>query len=401
MKHLTLSLRPQNLKEVIGQDHLKPLLSKIIQTQDLSSLIFYGESGIGKTSLALILAQSLNKKFTTFNASVGLKAELITKINQNKILIIDEIHRLNKDKQDILLSYLEEKQITIYATTTENPYFKVNPAIRSRMLILQLYKISSKEMAQGVSNILQNQLSDLKMSPQVIDDLVHFSAGDYRNVLNNLVLLYKVFSGQEVDAKKLKIVIPNISFFSDKLGDAHYNNLSAFHKSLRGSDVDAALYYSALILKSGDIDGLFRRILAVAYEDVGLANPTMGIKVDAAIRAFERLGLPEGYLPIGHIICDLALSPKSNAAYSAMAQAQAIVNAGKIYNIPKHLQDNHYSNSRKLGAGIGYKYPHDFPNNWVSQSYLPQELANTHFFNYGSSENERRIAKFWQQIRKK
>ncbi|UVD81500.1 replication-associated recombination protein A [Mycoplasma iguanae] len=398
MKSLSLDLRPHELDDLIGQHHLKELFQNIIKTKDLSSFIFYGKSGIGKTSAALILAKKLTDKFDTFNATIENKQQLLEKIKANKILIIDEIHRLNKDKQDLLLSYLENFKITIYATTTENPYFKINPAIRSRMHILEFHSLSENDMLISVQKILQTKIN-LEMDDATILDLVKLSVGDFRSVLNNLSLLSKIYNNKKVSKNELRKIIPNINFYSDKDGDAHYNNLSAFHKSLRGSDVNAALFYGALLIKSGDFDALFRRMTAMAYEDIGLANPSMGIKIEAAYTAFQRLGIPEGYLPIGHLIAELALSPKSNSTYKAFSKAISIVNTGHIYDIPKHLQDSHYKNAAKLGAGLGYKYSHNYHNSYVEQTYLPKELKNEIFFEFGDSSNEKKIKEFWNRIK--
>ncbi|APJ38332.1 replication-associated recombination protein A [Mycoplasmopsis pullorum] len=400
MYNLANELRPQKLDDIVGQKHVINLLKKIVQNKMATSFIFFGESGTGKSSTAIALANEMQLPYGYFNSTTDSKADLLDKIKNNKILIIDEIHRLNKDKQDILLSYLEFDKIIVYATTTENPYFRVNPALRSRMQILQFNKLDEQEIADALENIIKTHFSDLKISQDLILDLARYSSGDYRSSINNLQILALVHNrNQNVTREDLKKIIPNINFYSDMNSSAHYNNLSAFHKSLRGSDVNAALYYGALILKSGDYQGLFRRINAVAYEDIGLANPNIILRVEAAFNSVERLGFPEANLPIAFIITDLALSPKSNSTYLAFSRANQLIDNGKIYDIPKHLRDAHYQSAKKLGDGIGYLYPHDYQFNWVHQTYLPKQLENEVFYVAGKNENEQKYKKYWEQIK--
>lgn len=397
-KQVNINKRPQNWSELIGQDHLKPLFKNIVKEKDDSSLIFYGHSGIGKTSTAILLATLLKKTYDIFNPSLEDKKTLITKLKNNEILIIDEIHAMNKDKQDILLPLLENKKNIIYATTTENPYFTINPALRSRMKILNFEKISFEKILLYFKKMTKNNLIKFKIDKNNIYSLISCAQGDLRIFTYSIDLLNKLYVNKNVTEKELKVVIPDINFFSDKKGDEHYNNLSAFHKSLRGSDVDAALYYGSLIIKSGDIQGLFRRMINVAYEDISLANSIMGIKVESAIKAYERLGLPEGYNPLGFIICELALSPKSNSTYLAMHKANELIDSGKVYDIPNHLKDSHYKSAKKLGRGKGYKYPHNFENNYVDQQYLPEEIK-TKIFEFGRSINEQKIENYWKKIK--
>ncbi|MEE3928482.1 replication-associated recombination protein A [Mycoplasmopsis ciconiae] len=400
MNNLANQLRPKTLEQVIGQQHIIPLLKEIAKEQLNTSFIFFGESGIGKSSCAFALANDIQKKYAYFNATIHSKSDLVNKIENNDILIIDEIHRLNKDKQDILLSYLEFDQIIIYATTTENPYFKVNPALRSRMQILEFKKIDIDEITDSLQKIKNDLYPDLLIDYATLKELAHFSSSDYRNSLNNLQLISLLSKpNQKITKEDLKLIIPNINFYSDANSSAHYNNLSAFHKSLRGSDVDAALYYGALIIKSGDYLGLFRRINAVAYEDIGMANPDIVLRVEAAFNSVERLGFPEANLPIAFIIVDLALSPKSNSTYLAWNKANSLIESGHIYEIPKHLRDAHYKSASKLGDGINYKYPHDFPNNWVQQQYLPTKIADMNFYQPQQNGNEKKYQKYWELIK--
>lgn len=394
------ALRPSRLDDIIGQKNVVQLLKDTKKNNFLTSYLFFGEPGVGKTSCAIALANEFDISYALFNATVDSKADLIKKLDLHKIVIIDEIHRLNKDKQDILLSYLEQDKNIVFATTTENPYFKVNPALRSRMKILEFKKLSVADIKEGIKKHFTNKVFTFKITDQNLTSLIESSSGDYRNVLNNLQFIEKIYPKKEISLELIKTIVPNINFFSDKDATSHYDNLSAFHKSLRGSDVDAALYYASLILETGDMDGLIRRIVAMSYEDIGLASPNIQIRVDAAVRAIERLGLPEALLPLGFIICELCLAPKSNSAYKGITKALDYVKTGKIYDIPKHLKDAHYNSASKLGYGIEYKYPHDYPYHYVEQTYLPNELKNIKFFEFGSSKNEKNYKEYWDLIKK-
>ncbi|WP_324673273.1 replication-associated recombination protein A [Mycoplasma sp. 888] len=399
-KNLANLIRPTKLENIVGQKHVVKLLEKVVANKITTSFIFFGESGTGKTTSAMILANQLGFKYDLFNASVDNKDKLINILKNNDVIIIDEIHRLNKDKQDILLSYLEFDKIIVYATTTENPYFKVVPALRSRMQIVQFFKISEDEIAEKLNQIVKESFPNYLISMDVLKNLARFSSGDLRLSINNLHMLILCSDpGVEITKEQLKQVIPNINFYSDLNSSAHYNNLSAFHKSLRGSDVNAALYYGMLILKSGDVDGLFRRMICASYEDIGHASPNVSLRVLNAIEAFERLGMPEGKLPIAFAIIDIALAPKSNSTYIAIENTEQILDSGQIYQIPKHLKDSHYASATKLGDGVDYKYPHNYWNNYVNQQYLPKELSKAEFYFAGLNENEQKYKKYWQKIK--
>ncbi|WP_406617701.1 replication-associated recombination protein A [Mycoplasmopsis lipophila] len=378
--NLANKIRPSSLEDIIGQQEIVTLLQRTVKKKYLSNFIFYGEPGIGKTSIAIALANEHKLKYGIFNAANDSKNDLLNLIQTKDLIIIDEIHRMNKDKQDILLSYLENDKVLVYATTTENPYFRINPAIRSRMQILELKKISIEEIIKGLKKIKNKYFPELKIKDEIFKELAYLGNGDLRICINNLQMLCTLSEKKEIDKNDLKIIIPNINFFSDKNGDSHYNNLSAFHKSLRGSDANAALYYGNLILKTGDLIGLYRRITAVAYEDIGLANSTIQLKVEAAINAAERLGFPEAYLPLNYIIMLLALSPKSNSVYCALNKANKLIEQGKNFDIPDYLKDAHYASAKKLNRGIGYKYPHDYHNSIIYQEYLPKEIKDEKFY---------------------
>ncbi|WP_027334908.1 AAA family ATPase [Mycoplasmopsis felifaucium] len=399
MKNLANELRPKTLNDIIGQTNTINLLKNVAKNKILSSFIFFGEAGTGKTSTANALANDLGLKHDTFNASVGTKNELIKLLQENEVVIIDEIHRLNVDKQDILLSYLEYDKVIIYATTTENPYFRVNPALRSRMQILQFNKLTEEELYSGIQKNLKKYFPKLILNIDTLKQFVKISNGDYRSCLNNLQMLALVKEEGEISLEDIKKILPNMTFYSDFNSSAHYNNLSAFHKSLRGSDVDAALYYGALILKTGDFQGLFRRLLCCSYEDVGLADPTLPQKVHTAFKDVEQLGFPEANLPIYYAIIMVALARKSNSVYKAITKTEDFLNNGNVYEVPKHLRDSHYKSASKLGYGIDYKYPHDFAKAVVKQIYLPNKIKNERFFEL-SDNDVLKISTYYEEIQK-
>ncbi|QDF64885.1 replication-associated recombination protein A [Mycoplasma nasistruthionis] len=401
-RNLANQLRPTTLDDIVGQSHVIKLLKEVVKNKITTSFLFFGDTGTGKTSAAIALANDLGLSYGYFNASVDSKAQLTELLGSKEVIIIDEIHRLNKDKQEILLSYLEFDKIIVYATTTQNPYFKVDPAVRSRMQIKEFLKISEADIVDKLQKVAKQHFPHLKLDKEILLSLAKYSAGDLRTSLNNLQMLGLIKKDDsKVSKQDLKDLIPNINFYSDQNSSAHYNNLSAFHKSLRGSDVDAALYYGFLILKSGDVDGLFRRMLCVAYEDIGLASPNIGLRTLNAIETFERLGLPEGKMPIGVAIADLALAPKSNSVYLAIEKANSLIDQGMIYDIPKHLKDAHYKSASKLGHGVDYLYPHDFLNNWIDQQYLPNKLQDTKFYYPGLNDAEQKIKAYWQKVKTK
>lgn len=404
-KNIALKLRPNTLNEFICDGNLKFIFQNVIDNKDFHSFIFYGPPGTGKTTISYILAKSLNVNFDYFNAAIEKKEELVKKIKNNKILIIDEVHRLNKDKQDILLPYVENGQITIYATTTENPYFKINPALRSRCSIIELKKPSNDEIIKLLKNANDKEANHLNISEEIYKFLALQANGDVRVALNNFELVATIMNANKkqtnLSLEDIKKIIPAIQFSSDKGGDAHYDYLSAFHKSLRGSDPDAALYYGFLIVKSGDFDGLFRRLICASYEDVGLANPHLQADVIAAINAFERIGMPEGYLPIGYAILAVCLSPKSNSVFYAASRAQADIEKGYIGEVPNYLKDAHYKSASKLNRGLTYKYPHDYKNHWVDQKYLPKTLQNKKYYDDTLTFEgyEAKIKEYWNKIK--
>ena len=378
MKNTLNAQRPETLDEVFGQDLIKNFLKKLISKREFISILFYGKPGTGKTSLAYSFCNDLNVTYSYFNAATGNKKELTQLISRNDYLVIDEIHRLNKDKQDLLLPAIEFGKVQIVATTTENPFFVVNPAVRSRMHIMEVKIMSIKEMSNALFKYIKLKKMVINISKRLLGNIVENSNGDYRYALNIVILLEKLYKNEKITEKIIKSISPSMHFYSDRKGDGHYNLLSAFHKSLRGSDENASLYYLVQLIESGDVLGIERRMIMVAYEDVGFANPNLALRVSTAIDNVKKVGFPEGRIILANAVIDIAKAPKSNSAYLAINNAQNILHQC-FYEMPKHLKDDHYASASKLGNGIGYKYPHDY-GGFVKQQYLPNEIKDKKFY---------------------
>lgn len=395
---LAYRMRPTCLEEVVGQQHLVApgkIIARMIAAKQLSSMILYGPPGIGKTSIASAIAGTTKYAFRTLNAATDTKKELQIVIEEAKmsgtvILLLDEIHRLDKPKQDFLLPHLENGRVILIGATTENPYIAINPAIRSRTQIFELIPLTPEEIHQALKRALTDETKGLgdynvEITDGAMHTLTHFSNGDVRSSLNALELAVK--STPENEDGKI-IITEEIAgnclqrkvFAHDKNGDQHYDVISAFQKSIRGSDVDAALHYMARLIEAGELITLIRRLLVIAYEDIGLANPAGASRAVLAVQAAEKLGLPEARIPLANAVIELALSPKSNTAILSIDTALSDVRQGKSGNIPSHLQDAHYQGAQKLGRGTNYQYPHNYPNHWVKQQYLPDTLKHAQYF---------------------
>ena len=395
---LAYRMRPTCLEEVVGQQHLVApgkIIARMIAAKQLSSMILYGPPGIGKTSIASAIAGTTKYAFRTLNAATDTKKELQIVIEEAKmsgtvILLLDEIHRLDKPKQDFLLPHLENGRVILIGATTENPYIAINPAIRSRTQIFELIPLTPEEIHQALKRALTDETKglgnyDVEITDGAMHTLTHFSNGDVRSSLNALELAVK--STPENEDGKI-IITEEIAgnclqrkvFAHDKNGDQHYDVISAFQKSIRGSDVDAALHYMARLIEAGELITLIRRLLVIAYEDIGLANPAGASRAVLAVQAAEKLGLPEARIPLANAVIELALSPKSNTAILSIDAALSDIRQGKSGNIPSHIQDAHYQGAQKLGRGTNYQYPHNYPNHWVKQQYLPDTLKHTQYF---------------------
>ncbi len=405
---LASRMRPRTLEEVVGQQHIigkGRMLERAIRADKLSSVIFYGPPGTGKTTLAQVIAHTTSAVFRQINATSSGKKEMEEVVSQAKetlgmygkrtILFIDEIHRFNKAQQDYLLPFVEDGTIVLIGATTENPYFEVNNALLSRSVVFELKKLSREDIAALIKRAVKDTERGMGSFDAVIDeDAVSFladaSGGDARSALNALELgvLTTPRGGDGLIHITLDVAAECIQkrvTRYDKDGDQHYDTISAFIKSMRGSDPDAAVFYLARMLEAGeDIRFIARRIMICASEDVGMANPQALVVAVSAAQAVERIGLPESQLILAHAAICVAVSPKSNSCTEAIFSARKAVVSGQ-YTIPSYLQDAHYKGSAKLGRGIGYEYAHDFPKHFSRQRYLPEELGDTRF--YEPSEN--------------
>lgn len=415
---LAYRMRPTKIEEIVGQQHLVgegKIIWRMVAAKRLSSMILYGPPGIGKTSIASAIAGSSKYAFRMLNAATDSQKDLQIVAEEAKmsgavVLLLDEIHRLNKVKQDFLLPYLESGAIILIGATTENPYINVTPAIRSRTQIFQLESLTEADILSAVDRALADKTNGLGQYDVTLDEtarqqLARATNGDLRSALNGLELA--VLSTKPDDNQQIHITLPIIeetvqrkALSADKDGDAHYDVISALQKSIRGSDVDAALHYAARIIESGDINILARRLTVIAYEDIGLANPGAAQRAITAIQVAQSLGLPEARIPFANAIIELALSPKSNAAYRAIDAALADIRQGKSRDIPPHLKDAHYKGAADLGHGTGYIYPHDYDNDWVPQQYLPDQLQQvTYFQPKGNSKIEQSFQEIYQTLK--
>ncbi|KAF0819312.1 MULTISPECIES: replication-associated recombination protein A [unclassified Cytobacillus] len=398
IKPLAFRMRPRTIDEIIGQEHLVSegkIIYRMVQAKQLSSMILYGPPGIGKTSIASAIAGSTKYAFRTLNAVSNNKKDMEVvaaeaKMSGKVILLLDEVHRLDKGKQDFLLPYLENGSITLIGATTSNPYHAINPAIRSRCQIFELKPLSADEIKKTLVRALHDKERGLgdkqtEVTDEALTHLATASNGDVRSSLNALELAALSTKEDEegiikIDLSVAEECIQRKSFTHDKDGDAHYDVLSGFQKSIRGSDVNAALHYLGRLIEAGDLQSISRRLLVIAYEDIGLASPQAGPRTLAAIETAERIGFPEARIPLANAVIELCLSPKSNSAYKALDSAIADIRAGKSGEVPDHLKDAHYKGAKELGRGLGYLYPHDYETGWVKQQYLPDRIKNKVYY---------------------
>lgn len=398
MEPLAVKMRPKNLNEVIGQNHLigqGKILTNIAKNKRLFSMILYGKPGIGKTTIALALVNEMGLKYRLLNATINNKKDFDIIVEEAKmyngiVVLMDEIHRLNKDKQDLLLPYLENGLITLIGMTTTNPYHSINPAIRSRCQIFELKELAKEDIIKGLKRACLNEsLENIKITDNELEYIANLSSGDLRFAYNLLEMAYVSTDDYKITLEVIKNINSKKVIFSDANGDGHYDLLSAFQKSIRGSDVDASIYYLARLIEAGDYESIYRRMSVIAYEDIGLANPIIGVKVDACIHACERLGFPEARIPLSVMIIDMALSPKSNNGYSTLDKAINLIETKDTGNVPNHIKT----------SSLEYKYPHNYQNHFVKQQYLPDKIKNVKFFEPKiNSKYEENLVSYYKKI---
>ncbi len=414
-------LRPESLAEVVGQEHLigdNGILKRVIENGEVPNMIFYGPSGIGKTTVANIIAKKTGKTLHHLNATSASVSDVKDIINSldtflttnGVLLYLDEIQHFNKKQQQSLLEFMENGKITLIASTTENPYFYVYNAVLSRSVVFEFKPLSEldikKALERAVEKLSEEEYKDYKIKA-TDEALMHIAAsggGDVRKALNSLELCFLTTPANKdgeivIDEKIAEQATQKKVLRYDRDGDSHYDVLSAFQKSIRGSDPDAAIYYLAKILSAGDMISAMRRMLVIASEDVGLAYPQAAAITKACVDSALQLGMPEARIPLAEAVIMLATAPKSNSAICAIDAAMQYIASKDTGSIPSHLQDAHYGGAEKMGHGTGYKYPHSYPDHYVKQQYLPDKIKNAVYYEYGDNKMEKLTKEYWDKIK--
>ncbi len=395
METLAEKLRPKNLSEVVGQTHLvgkNKILNNLVKNKRIFNMILHGKSGIGKTTIALALMNEIGCRYRLLNATINSKKdfEIVfeeAKMYDDLILIVDEIHRMNKDKQDLLLSFIESGKLVLIGLTSSNPYHSINPAIRSRCQLLELKELNEEDIYKALLRV-KEIYTDINITDEVYKHIAHISGGDMRFAYNLTEFCINSF-GNSFKIADIQTINNKANYFSDKNEDGYYDLISAFQKSIRGSDVDAAIHYLVRLIDTGEFDILYRRMLVIAYEDIGMANPTLQTKVLTAIQSAERLGLPELYKPLTQAVVEMALSPKSNTIEKTYMKALTDLEKNNPGRVPEHIRT----------TSSNYKYPHNFKNHWVKQQYLPDNIKTSKYYTPGDNKYEQEMYKFNQRIK--
>jgi putative ATPase len=410
-KPLADLLRPTKLNEMVGQTHLlgeNALFRRVIESKKIPNMIFYGPPGIGKTTAANIIANQAGKRLYKLNGTTASTDDIKNVINEihsvfndekGILLYLDEIQYFNKKQQQTLLEFIESGEITLIASTTENPYFYIYPALISRCTVFEFKAISSEEIKQGLIRACE------KVKKTYDDDALSLLAlsanGDMRKALNNLeFILNSLKKSAKITKQDVEMLVDKAHIAYDRMEDKHFDNLSAFMKSLRGSDPDAAIFYLAKMLEAGDLQAAARRLLCSASEDVGLAYPQIIPIVKACVDTALQLGLPEARLPLANATILIATAPKSNSAYLAYDAAMFDIKQGKGINVPRQLQNTHFDGEDAVVKGQHYKYPHDYENHWVKQQYLPDDIKNAKYYHYQNNKFEQTLKQYWDKVKK-
>lgn len=421
MNPLADRIRPDSIDDVVGQKHLLgkgKLLRRIIEKNEIPNMIFYGPSGVGKTTVANIIASKTGKtlrKLNATNASVSDIKEIVASLDSflapnGVLLYLDEIQHFNKKQQQSLLEFMENGKITLIASTTENPYFYVYNAVLSRSVVFEFKPIEPEDIEQALRRaakvLCSNEYSEynVKITDEAYVHMSHACNGDVRKALNSLEVAF--IAAQPDKEMNIKIDLETAEESSqkkalryDKDGDSHYDILSAFQKSVRGSDPDAAVHYLARLVCAGDLQSICRRVLVMASEDIGLAYPQAAAIVKSCVDSALQLGFPEARIPLAQAVLLLATAPKSNSAINAIDAAIHDIESSDTGDIPEYLKDSHYGGSQKLGHGIGYKYPHSYPNHYIKQQYLPDNIRDAKYYVYGDNKTEKAAEKYWSLIK--
>lgn len=410
-------IRPKKIEDVAGQKHLLSegkVLRRIIESENLPNLIFYGPSGVGKTTVANIVAENCGKKLYYLNATTASTADIKDIINNigtieasgGILLYLDEIQYFNKKQQQLLLSYIENGDITLIASTTENPYFYVYSAILSRSTVFEFKTLSASDITEvinrGVRLVAEEKKKNVEISPEAVSKMAAAAAGDVRKALNMLELCVMTGETEEIIAipdERVEEILASNAVRYDREGDQHYDIISAYQKSMRGSDPDAAVYYLGRLLAAGDLPSACRRLLVCANEDVGLAYPQIIPIVKAAVDTAMMVGLPEARIPLANAVILVATSPKSNSAYMAINSAMKDIELGIGGDIPRQLQNKHFDGEDAAIKGQNYKYPHDYPLHYVNQQYLPDNIKDKKYYNFGDNKTEAKFREYWSKIK--
>ena len=414
-------MRPESIDDVVGQKHLigeGKLLRRVIESGEVPNMIFYGPSGVGKTTVANIIASKTGKTLHRLNATTAsvsdikdIIASLDGFIEQNGVLLyLDEIQHFNKKQQQTLLEYMENGKITLIASTTENPYFYVYNAVLSRSVVFEFKPVEADEIIKSLKKCVDN-LSELeyknyniRVEYDALEHIAQVSGGDVRKAINSLEICLLAAvpdsnSNLVIDVETAEQATQRKSIKYDRDGDSHYDILSAFQKSIRGSDPDASIHYLARLLSAGDLLSVCRRLMVIAAEDIGLAYPQAITIVKSCVDCALQLGLPEAQLPLGEAVILLATAPKSNSASCAIWSAMADIESKDVGDIPMHLKDAHYQGAKTFGRGVTYKYPHEFENHYVKQQYLPDEIKDTTYYEYGNNKTEQMTKLYWDKVK--